>query len=278
MKKLGRIIGSLIITALIISVIIQSSLLKKEKAYAVALQSEYASDIGTLSASYAAAKKELLEVNTSLTECKAENELLKTDIETYAETLTALNKELASKAEALAIKEQESLSIADTKTPLSKTASKAPDGTAKKEPASEPMIIASEYANIMLAKINEYRAANGVGPLAFNYVCLDVADKRALECGALFSHSRPNGEKYYSLYEEGGYDIVAVGENCSKSSGFENDDANTVIDGIMECYKESPGHNENMLNPNWKYVGFGFYRAEDGTIYGTQEFSSSNIK
>ena len=281
MKNLGRIISSLIIAALVISVIVQSSLLKKEKAYSAAMAAEYESDIGSLSASVTAARKELSDANISLTEYKAEIELLKTDLETYEETVSALNTELASKTATLAAKENASLSIKDAKIPLSKEAANSvPGETAKKEEqkAKEPIITAGEYATLMLTKINEYRVANGVAPLSFNNVCLDVADKRASECGTLFSHSRPNGEKYYSLYDEGGYDIISVGENCSRSCGYENDDANTVIDGIMEGYKNSPGHNENMLNPKWKYVGFGFFRAEDGTIYGTQEFSSTNIK
>ena len=281
MKKLGRIICSLVIVTLVISVIVQTFLLNKEKAYSAALAAEYESNIDNLSASVVAVKKELNEANISLTEYKARVELLKTDLETYEDAVVALNAELESKVEALAAKEKGSLSIADVKTPLSgSSGEKAPDKTVKKESAKpqEPIIAASEYATIMLEKINEYRAANGVAPLSFNNVCLDVADKRAAECGSLFSHSRPNGEKYYSLYDEAGCEIVSVGENCSKSSGYENDDATTVIDGIMDGYKNSPGHNENMLNPKWKYVGFGFFRAEDGTIYGTQEFSSTNIK
>ncbi|SCX18418.1 Uncharacterized conserved protein YkwD, contains CAP (CSP/antigen 5/PR1) domain [Lachnospiraceae bacterium YSD2013] len=281
MKNLGRIISSLIIATLVISVIVQSSLLKKEKAYSAAMAAEYESDIDSLSASVTAARKELNDANVSLTKYKAEIELLKTDLETYEETVSALNTELASKSAALTAKESASLSIKDAKVPLAKeSANSAPGETAKKETAKaqEPIITASEYATLMLTKINEYRAANGVAPLSFNNVCLDVADKRAAECGSLFSHSRPNGEKYYSLYDEGGYDIISVGENCSRSCGYEDDDANTVIDGIMDGYKNSPGHNENMLNPKWKYVGFGFFRAEDGTIYGTQEFSSTNIK
>ncbi|MBR6309392.1 MAG: hypothetical protein IKR39_12390 [Lachnospiraceae bacterium] len=281
MKKLGRIISGLIIVTLTIALVIQSFILHKEKTFAAALQAEYESDIDTLSASVVAARNELANANTSITEYKAEIEILKTDIETYAETVTALATELASKSAALATKESASLAIAEARVPLAKeTDTTSPSETTGKEEkkAPEPIITASEYATLMLERINEYRAANGIAPLSFNNVCLDVADKRAAECGTLFSHSRPNGEKYYSMYDEGGYDIVSVGENCSRSCGYENDDANTVIDGIMQGYKESPGHNENMLNPKWKYVGFGFFRAEGGIIYGTQEFSSTNIK
>ena len=56
---------------------------------------------------------------------------------------------------------------------------------------------------------------DNLNELAYDYDLERIATKRAAELALLFDHGRPNGESFFSIYEEEGITYRAAGENLS---------------------------------------------------------------
>lgn len=63
-----------------------------------------------------------------------------------------------------------------------------------------------------------------------------------------FEHQSPIGEKVADLVEKTGYEFIVLGENLAMGN-FENDQ------DLIKAWMDSPGHRENILNPNYKEIG-----------------------
>ncbi len=110
--------------------------------------------------------------------------------------------------------------------------------------------------------INEYRVANGLPQLhlsrslsvAADYHSVDMANKdyfsHTLADGATWSQNIANHGYTYNTYQ--GENIAAGNESASAT---------------FNQWRNSPGHNANMLNPNFTAIGIG--RAYNGSAtYG----------
>lgn len=113
-----------------------------------------------------------------------------------------------------------------------------------------------------LQLINEYREQNGVPVLAINsylqtaaqWLSEDMANKN------YFSHTDSLGRDAFQRMAEFGYDIATFkGENIA--AGYA-----TAV-SVMEAWKNSPGHNANMLNSNYHVIGIGL-AYEESSNYG----------
>lgn len=56
---------------------------------------------------------------------------------------------------------------------------------------------------------------DNLNELAYDYDLERIATKRAAELALLFDHGRPNGESFFSIYEEEGITYRAAGENIA---------------------------------------------------------------
>jgi uncharacterized protein YkwD len=118
----------------------------------------------------------------------------------------------------------------------------------------------SSLASQMLVFINNHRAENNAKPLSLSGQLDSIAcahSKWMTETGT-FSHA--------------GRDATNPFERCQKAGTYcyaENVAYNTIpnVKDLFEQFKTSPGHNINMLDPNFVEVGLAF----DG-IYVTQIF------
>ena len=45
---------------------------------------------------------------------------------------------------------------------------------------------------------------------------------------------------------------------------------------VVSEWMNSPGHRENILSPNFTFIGVGYYVDTDGTPYWTQIFTSDD--
>ena len=133
-------------------------------------------------------------------------------------------------------------------------------------------VVADKYVLDMFAQLNAYRTSNGLPALELSQKCVDVGNLRAKEIAKKFSHNRPNGTDFAGAYTELGYTTQAVGENLGMIYSSATD-PQANISNSMGLFKGSSGHNENMLDASWKYVGFGCY-IEGGTVYFVQEFAN----
>lgn len=122
-----------------------------------------------------------------------------------------------------------------------------------------------------LSLINQYRDSKGLGALEINsklqaaaeWMSQDMADKN------YFSHTDSLGREFWKRLLDFGYpENTFMGENIA--AGYAT--AQAVFDG----WKNSPGHNANMLGANYKVIGIGAY-FRSGSTYGwywTTDFGS----
>ncbi len=131
------------------------------------------------------------------------------------------------------------------------------------------------FATEMLRQINEYRAANGVRKLKLSSICVEAANVRVQEQVSAFSHTRPNGTRFLTVYDDLGYKGVfdIKGENLQKHSDASYDiDTASLVTEAIENFKLSESHNALMLSDNYEYVGFAVYFPGNDIIFIAQEF------
>ena len=103
----------------------------------------------------------------------------------------------------------------------------------------------------MLGYVNELRASVGVNPLTLDNSLSVAATVRSLEIAwsGKFDHTRPNGSKCFTVISELGISSSARGENIA---GYSSN-----VKSTFEQWKESQGHYENMVSPNFTKIGIG---------------------
>lgn len=147
------------------------------------------------------------------------------------------------------------------------------------DPAVPSPTVSSGDSAQLAAMVNDYRIANGLNPLV-----IDAAFSAASEAHAQVLSSlnptppAPPGYSFWcpeasasSFYHDSAANqlasapagSVAYGENiafrCSTSFATHPDD-------IMVGWKNSPGHDTNMLNPNWTHIASVAVRWNNTTI------------
>ncbi len=117
----------------------------------------------------------------------------------------------------------------------------------------------------LLNSTNEQRAQNGGLPaLALNAKLASAAKAKANDMVArdYWSHNTPDGKEPWSFIDAAGYQYQKAGENLAY--GF--NDSYAVQNGWML----SEHHRENVLDPAYKEVGFGFANAPSYVGTGEQ--------
>ena len=112
----------------------------------------------------------------------------------------------------------------------------------------------------MMNEINSYRAAEGLGELEINSWLCAIASARAYEACQSWSHTRPNGTYYTTVFEDYGYGCGASAENLLYTSGGE--DAATLVARWMG----SEGNRSSLMNAGFYTIGIGAY-YDNGFAY-----------
>lgn len=112
------------------------------------------------------------------------------------------------------------------------------------------------YANQVIQQVNVYRVANGKGELEVHDALKNAAYIRGVEITHTWSHTRPDGSSCFTAIEE---DFWSKGENVAMGQ--------TTPTDVMTAWKNSPGHNENMLEDHYTYIGVSCFRAKIGNSY-----------
>jgi uncharacterized protein YkwD len=128
-----------------------------------------------------------------------------------------------------------------------------------------PLLSGEEQA--LLEYVNAYRIENGLNPLIISATVTDAAhwmsqDLATREDG-VFSHTDSLGRSPFQRMAASGYDCVAYNTWCGENL------AAGVAAGseTFELWRNSPGHNGNMLNPNYVVAGISAVFNQDST-YG----------
>lgn len=111
------------------------------------------------------------------------------------------------------------------------------------------------FAVEVLNLVNAERAQVGVPPLRLAADLMNCAAVRAEELTEYFSHTRPDGSNWDTAL---GYKGHTWGENIA--AGYPS--AEAVVEGWMN----SEGHRRNILNPEFRELGVGYFYSE-GTAY-----------
>ena len=136
----------------------------------------------------------------------------------------------------------------------------------------------------ILKRLNDYREENGLKPLELRADLTQSAKYKSLAMLQYdyFSHDNPNlgGKPFdYLIWDVLKLSYTSIGENLAffgNSSQISQIEAEELFLG----WKNSPAHNEQMLNPYHQYVGIGIVRANHSGPYfkgyqvliGTQHF------
>ena len=123
-----------------------------------------------------------------------------------------------------------------------------------------PYVMTRRYSLMreMLTEINNWRRTNGKSPLRYNSGLEEFAMQRGAEIALYFEHYRPQDPSQYTFIPGVNGENIALGY--------------TTVKAVMEGWKDSPGHNENMLRAEFKSVAFGAVE-DNGTMYWVQVFS-----
>ncbi|VIH53423.1 surface protein [Clostridioides difficile] len=132
-------------------------------------------------------------------------------------------------------------------------------------------MVSSEMYNL----VNSYRKEKGKEPLQVskNLEGLSNSWSKYMADKGQFSHVI-DGKKSVEVFT--GYGLrseenIAFVPLVTKST-YTTKDAREVANVIFTVWKKSDKYNENMLNSDFVYTGFGLYILFNGEVYATQEF------
>ena len=117
-----------------------------------------------------------------------------------------------------------------------------------------------EIAEEVVRLTNKEREKAGLNPLKMDDSLMKAADVRVKEMGESFSHTRPDGTKFTTAVEEAGFSGSYLGENGSAGK--------STADYIVSSWMKSEGHQANIMNPNFNYIGVA-YNYNVGSEYGS---------
>ena len=119
----------------------------------------------------------------------------------------------------------------------------------------------------MLNALNLYRAQHGLSPLAYSrrLEAAINAHVRDLWARKFFDHVNPDGQEPGDRAVEAGFCHPYVGENIAAGQNS--------VQAVMQAWQNSPSHNENMLQPAYRYVGMGLFTDPTGRKYWGQLFA-----
>jgi uncharacterized protein YkwD len=133
------------------------------------------------------------------------------------------------------------------------------DATVDVEPANT-------LEKTLLEKINAYRANNGLRKLSTVTPLQSAATKHAVNMGknGYFSHDWSSGASYGTWirwYWPGPYGSWSAGENLYWAA------PDATASSVLRAWRNSSGHNANLLRSSWRNVGLGAVRVYDPLGY-----------
>ena len=128
----------------------------------------------------------------------------------------------------------------------------------------------NNYYQEVLRLVNKIRAEAGVGPMTLDTTLCKAASMRALEMdyANVMSHTRPNGTDCWTVFDFYNVSFMTCGENVAAGQ--------TSSSAVVESWKNSQGHYENMINPAFTKLGVGYSSNGVGSMkhYWCQLFTN----
>lgn len=125
----------------------------------------------------------------------------------------------------------------------------------------------SEIEAELLLLINGERAAVGLSALGLEDTMQFAASIRAQEALVSLSHTRPDSSAYHTVFDEAGFAYTGKfhGENLAVlRMSADVFDASAVAAALLDEWRRSAGHQQNLLSENFVQTGVGVYVVVDG--------------
>jgi uncharacterized protein YkwD len=135
-------------------------------------------------------------------------------------------------------------------------------------------VAATSFTQRVVELTNAFRDRNGLAPLALNTQLSTAAQNysRQLALGDFLDHNAPDGSTIDSRIRTAGYQPQWWAENIA--AGY------TTPDQVVQAWSDSEGHRRNILSPELKEIGVGYFNLspDPGTqtwqTYWTQSFGT----
>ena len=129
-----------------------------------------------------------------------------------------------------------------------------------------------DFTKQVLELTNDFREQNGLKPLKWDPELAQAAQDYSKTMGEqdFFSHTGKDGSLPWDRTAAAGDDNTKVGENIAAGQKTPQE--------VVQDWINSPEHRENMLNPDYQYLGVGYHEQNPDTgnlnynYYWTQEF------
>lgn len=121
------------------------------------------------------------------------------------------------------------------------------------------------YINEVIALVNQQRANNGVAPLTQNASINQLAKVRAEEAAQVWSHTRPDGRKWSTVFTDYGVSSSARGENIAYGQ--------RTPQAVVDAWMNSKTHRDNLLEPKFTKITMWVYN-NNGTLFWEQLFTN----
>ena len=112
----------------------------------------------------------------------------------------------------------------------------------------------------MMNEINRLRSEEGLAELSKSSRLCAIASARAYEASLSWSHTRPDGTSYTTVFQDYGYGCGASAENLIYTSGGEDGAA------LVARWMDAEGNRNNLMGSGFSTVGIGIYQA-DGYVF-----------
>ena len=121
------------------------------------------------------------------------------------------------------------------------------------------------YARQVFDMVNAERTKAGKTPLAWAEDIGEIAEIRVEELSQQYSHIRPDGQNFLSVWDEHNIPYMYYGENIAM--GQDNPEE------VMGTWMNSEPHQNNILDEDYTHMAAGSY-YKDGQFYWIQLFVS----
>lgn len=120
------------------------------------------------------------------------------------------------------------------------------------------------YAQQVLNLVNAEREKNGLSSLSLNSQLSNVAQIKSedMNNNHYFSHNSPTYGSPFDMMKQFGISFKTAGENIAMGQ--------TSPEQVVNGWLNSEGHRKNILNPDFKEMGLGYYKGN--STYWTQMF------
>lgn len=133
-------------------------------------------------------------------------------------------------------------------------------------PKQQPSNTVSQWEQQVVDLVNKERAQAGLAPLQLDADLSNVARYKSADMrdNQYFDHQSPTYGSPFEMMQQFGIEYRYAGENIAAGQ--------MSPEAVMNAWMNSPGHRQNIMNPNFTHIGVGYVSGGGYQHYWTQQF------